>query len=300
MGNGQKNGCCTPKRCCGVFCCLLVVALIGVIVWYFAIFKSEEEGLASCGDCFCIVGEGQSCPSQEPKTNFTDDFEDVYWKQQTVVNPYSLTCDPFTESGCTTQPEQDQTLLDLGNTAACAIHIVEQNTDCQDASYTLKTYASREEAEAAGGFVTHMGHCGACSSLQDLAVYMNFPALTTEGKFCSSKNTISVEGSAACYSNLGMTDGCAKIWAEAEANTFINCFTECFLQDLIQNEPNNGPFPECKLNDCLQCDHDESAQTVAQFAGRTRRRSGLWSPVARSCENFALIDHARCPQTTPL
>jgi hypothetical protein len=294
------RGCCTPKRCCAIFCCFLFLVLIGALVWYFAVFKSEEEGIASCGDCFCIVAEGESCPSQRPKTNFTDDFTDVYWKQQTVVNPYALTCDPFTDAGCNTQPEQDQTLLDLGDTAACAIHIVDVTTDCQDGSYTLKTYASREEAEAAGGFVTHLGHCGVCSTLQDLAVYMTFPDLTTEGTFCSSKGTISVEGGAACYRILGMTDACAKIWAEAEANTFVDCFTECFLKDFTQNQPNNGPFPECKLNDCLQCDQDQSAQIVANFAGRTGRRSGLLSPVARTCEELAIIDHSTCPDTTPL
>eukprot|EP00980_Cylindrotheca_fusiformis_P030735 scaffold25332_cov186-Cylindrotheca_fusiformis.AAC.2 len=300
MGRQQREGFCTPKRCCGIFCCLFIVALIAVIVWYFAVFKGEDGGIASCGDCFCIAGANGTCPSRQPLTNFTDAGDDVYWKEQTVVNPYSLSCDAFTESNCETQPAQEQALLDLGDTAACAIHSVDSTTDCKEGSYTLKSYASREEAEAAGGFVTHMGSCGVCSTLQDLAVYMRHPDLTTAGKFCSSKDTISIEGGAACYSNLGMTNACARVWADANANDFVDCFTECFLKDLTQNEPNNGPFPECKLNKCLQCDQDKTEPTLTKFAGRTQRRSGLLSPVARPCDEIAIINHSRCPVTTPL
>jgi len=222
------------------------------------------------------------------------------------LEPYQLKCDPYTDSQCETRPAQSSSLVELGETAVCAIHFVHNTTmDTtssygDDTFYHLVTYTSQEEAIAAGGFVTHSGACGVCSSLQDLAVYMEYPELTTEGKFCTSKESISIEGSLACYRNLGMTESCAKIWAEAEANTFIDCFMECFLGDLKQDEPNNGPAPDCKLNDCLQCDQDRSAELLAKIAGRTRRRSGLLSPVARSCKSFMQIDHVPCPQTIPL
>jgi len=285
----------------------MLIGIAGILVWYFAIFKSGEEGAASCGDCFCIFGEGEVCPSEKPNSVdvYMEQLIDIYAQRQTIANPYELNCDPFRvnpnqPASCQTQPSQDENLLQLGDAAVCAIHVVDPTAECQESSYNLKTYASREEAEAAGGFVTHLGHCGVCSTLQDLSVYLQNPTLTTEGKFCSAKTTISIEGGAACYQNLGMTKSCAKVWAEAEYNTFTECFTECFLQDLNQDQPNNGPFPECKLNDCLQCDADKSAEILAKVAGRTMRRSGLLSPVARLCDNFASINHQRCPQTTPL
>mmetsp|Transcript_12436 Transcript_12436/g.29611 ORF Transcript_12436/g.29611 Transcript_12436/m.29611 type:complete len:288 (+) Transcript_12436:274-1137(+) len=283
-----------------IFCCLLITSIVGILVWYFMVFKTEDQGPASCGDCFCIVGEGEVCPSQTPNSNYTAQLIDIYVQRQTIANPYDLKCDPFSNANCGTSPAQDESLLGLGDTAVCAIHVVDPAAECQESSYNLKTYASREEAEAAGGFVTHLGHCGVCSTLQDLAVYLQNPSLTTEGQFCSAKNTISIEGGAACYRNLGMTEACAKVWAEAEFHTFKDCFTECFLEDITQDEPNNGPFPECALNDCLQCDADKSAGTLAKVAGRTMRRSGLLSPVARQCNEFAFIEHQRCPQTTPL
>ena len=297
----RRRGFCTPKVCCCIFCCLLIMSITAILVWYFTIFKTEEQGPASCGDCFCIVGEGESCPSQTPNMNFTTDLVDIYLQRQTIAHPYELKCDPFSNpTSCVTTPMQNETLLELGDTAVCAIHVVDPTASCQESSYNLKTYASQEEAEAAGGVVTHLGHCGVCSTLQDLAVYMQNPTLATEGKFCGAKNTISIEGGAACYRNLGMTESCAKVWAESEFNTFKQCFKECFLEDIAQDQPNNGPFPECKLNDCLQCDADKTAKTLAMIAGRTMRRSGLLSPVARKCEEIAFIEHQRCPQTTPL
>lgn len=46
-----------------------------------------------------------------------------------------------------------------------------ENDTCENtAFYRIKTYPSREDAESAGGFVTHVGNCGVCSTLQDLAV----------------------------------------------------------------------------------------------------------------------------------
>ncbi len=38
--------------------------------------------------------------------------------------------------------------------------------------YRLANFLTEEDVEEAGYEVTHQGHCGACSSLQDLGVYM--------------------------------------------------------------------------------------------------------------------------------
>ena len=38
--------------------------------------------------------------------------------------------------------------------------------------YQLANFTSKEESEEQGFTVTHAGHCGACSSLQDLGVYI--------------------------------------------------------------------------------------------------------------------------------
>ncbi|OEU07569.1 hypothetical protein FRACYDRAFT_162434, partial [Fragilariopsis cylindrus CCMP1102] len=136
--------------------------------------------------------------------------------------------------------------------------------------YRIKTYPSRSDAETAGGFVTHVGHCGVCSTLQDLAVYANvdFVGVTSPGSFCRRQAVKSFENGLACYRGLGMTNDCAMIFSDTAWNTASNCFGSCVLDPTL-------PIFDCALNDCLACNEELSAPTFDKFAGRTRRRSGL-------------------------
>jgi hypothetical protein len=170
---------------------------------------------------------------------------------------------------------------------------------CQNANYWLQTYASMEEAQAAGGFVTHVGHCGLCSTLQDFSVYLSTIDLTSKGKVCTAQGAFSPQNALNCYRNLGLTDECAKIWAEDSWNTAKQCFKECVLHEGAINRPNNGPAPDCKLNACLQCDETNSGPIFRHYAGRTRRRSGLLSAIARPCDQIIHIAQTPCPTTKP-
>ena len=80
---------------------------------------------------------------------------------------YSIDCNPFTDSSCTTTPEQ--IMLDV-DTAVCA-YVYDDKEDCQ--KYTMNTYVNREAAMDDGAFITHEGSCGLCSTAQDLALYMS-------------------------------------------------------------------------------------------------------------------------------
>ena len=58
---------------------------------------------------------------------------------------------------------------------------------------------------------------------------------------------------------------------------------------------NNGPAPECELNECLQCDEDNAGPIFTAFGGRTRRRSGLKSEIVRPCDSiYRIISHNPC------
>mmetsp|Transcript_27479 Transcript_27479/g.64423 ORF Transcript_27479/g.64423 Transcript_27479/m.64423 type:complete len:407 (+) Transcript_27479:156-1376(+) len=112
----------------------------------------------------------------------------------------------------------------------------EDNGSCDDkAYYRIKTYPSRAAAENAGGFVTHVGNCGVCSTLQDLAVYASLDAVgvTSPGNFCRRQATSSLENGLSCYLGLGMTQDCAKIWADTSWNTASNCFSSCVLNPTL-------------------------------------------------------------------
>jgi hypothetical protein len=290
------------RKCCGISVCFFLSAVTGVLIWYFVFFtRDDPDPIAACGDCHCIVADGETCLAVVPRTNYTKDEIDT-WGSQTAMDPYQLNCNPYENGNCETEPPQDESLLALGEDAVCAMHFEKdlasdnQTKLCEGASYRLVTYSSFEEAEAAGGFVTHTGHCGVCSTMQDLAAYLKSPDLATEGKFCAKQGALSLEKGLECYRNLGMTEDCAEIWAHNSWNTATNCLHDC----LAINQPNNGPAPECKLNDCLQCDENKSGPIFQQYAGRTRRRSGQLSAIARPCDQLVFIEQMTCPQTTPL
>jgi len=57
----------------------------------------------------------------------------------------------------------------------------------------------------------------------------------------------------------------------------------------ITDEPNN--CPDGSLNDCLQCDEDESGPNFQFFSGRTRRNSGIHSAIDRPDEDVAELEH---------
>ena len=49
--------------------------------------------------------------------------------------------------------------------------------------YKLANFTSENEATEAGWNITHKGHCGACSTLQDLGVYIS-QNLTDDTRRC--------------------------------------------------------------------------------------------------------------------
>jgi len=171
---------------------------------------------------------------------------------------------------CDTEPPLDSDLIDRGETAVCAVHYEEASqlegvaadsrsattTDTTETTvdanvsnnativtatckqgtfYRIQTYPSQTDAELAGGKVTHVGHCGVCSTLQDLAVYatVDFVGVTSPGNFCRRQASMSIENGASCYRGLGLTQDCARIWADTSWNTATKCFGACVLDPTI-------------------------------------------------------------------
>ena len=59
---------------------------------------------------------------------------------------------------------------------------------------SLFTESSRDAVEETNmEYVTHEGACGVCSTLQDLAVYLETPDLASVGIQCGIQGIISVE-----------------------------------------------------------------------------------------------------------
>ena len=153
--------------------------------------------------------------------------------------------------------------------------------------YRLETFGSPTEADRAGFRVTHTGGCGACSTLQDLAVYLERPDLTAPVRRCGMQ-----PGTLSCIEALGFSHACAKIWDFNVQNTKRECFGVC-MRSWMSSEPSTKL--DRKLNECLQCDEDRSGPVFQVVAGRTRRNSGICSSIPRPDEQVAHVVHDYVP-----
>lgn len=153
--------------------------------------------------------------------------------------------------------------------------------------YHLETFESTDAARMAGAEVTHTGACGACSSLQDLAVYAGITDLTAPVRECALRGTLGRGGAVLeCLEEIGFSEACAAAWYHNVQNTRRECAGICLRSlDAPYNDPDGS------LNRCLACDEDESGAVFAAIAGRTRRNSGLPSSICRPADEVVRLTH---------
>jgi len=241
------------------------------------------RGTAQCGACWCVVNStAPTCPSWRP-ANYSSAELDRFRAVPPSRSPTVLWggCDPYRNSSCETVPP----LHGGGPDAVCGIRY-----DGGCTGYALETFATAGAAAAAGYNLTHTGSCGLCSSLSDLATYIAIPDITKVGKECGVEAVLDMALGIKCFRELGLTEPCAQIWAYDAVADAKPCGGTC-LKDAGQ--PYNLP-PDCRLNDCLQCDEDTVGPIFKRFAGRTRRRSGLLSAIQRPCSSVARLVHTPC------
>jgi hypothetical protein len=160
--------------------------------------------------------------------------------------------------------------------------------------YHLSTFANSEAARTAGFAVTHFGACGTCSTLQDLAVYLEKPDLTAPVRKCGIR--LEASASLSCLEDLGFSTACAQTWLYDLENTRRQCFSVC-MWSWFKGEAPTGE--DGRLNVCLQCDEDRSGPVFKATAGRTRRNSGIHSSIPRPSDEIAPIVHDYVPDLAP-
>lgn len=156
--------------------------------------------------------------------------------------------------------------------------------------YRLATFASTQVAGSAGFAVTHVGACGTCSTLQDLAVYLEKPDLTAPVRKCGIAWNASA--SLKCLEALGFTPACAQTWLYDLQNTRRQCLVVCLKSWIAGEAPTQK---DGRLNSCLQCDEDRSGPVFKATAGRTRRNSGIHSSIPRPADEVAPVVHDYVP-----
>eukprot|EP00111_Clytia_hemisphaerica_P003633 TCONS_00010370-protein len=149
--------------------------------------------------------------------------------------------------------------------------------------YETKTFKDEASALEADFIVTHQGRCGACSTLPDLAVYLK-QNLTGPVRACGARTISPLIRR--CLYGLGFTSTCVDIWEYNIKNTRSKCWWTC-----IKNWRSDYNKPDGSLNDCLQCDEDNSGPVFKYFAGRTRRNSGIVSAIHRPNSQIYHMNH---------
>ena len=170
-------------------------------------------------------------------------------------------------------------------------------SDAAKTRYILKTFNTPAEAQLSGFTITHKTHCGTCSSLKDLATYLDNKNLTVPARDCSKK--MSIDKIKECYmESIGFTEACAETWAYNSVNTKKACIGICIkdygLFNLIANRyPDELNNADGSLKPCLQCDELRSVPGYNYTVGRTRRGSGIISDIQRNAHEMYWIDYGQ-------
>ncbi|MYD46587.1 MAG: hypothetical protein F4W92_09555 [Gammaproteobacteria bacterium] len=177
------------------------------------------------------------------------------------------------------------------NADVCALRF----EDDSEIEYQLRTFVSRNDAHSAGYVVTHSSHCGTCSSLKNLASYLENRDLTSAARSCGRKRN--AKKIKTCLMNeVGFDEPCAETWTYNILHTTDHCKSICikyygFWNVLRGNMDKPHTDEQGKLNPCLQCDENTSGPGFQYVAGRTRRNSGVISAIHRHPEEIYSLDH---------
>jgi len=200
------------------------------------------------------------------------------------INPTPLAADPYARWSGRTPPQPPAGTV-------CGVRF-----EADGVHYRLAIHPSDAEARAAGFAVTHVGACGTCSTLQDLAVYLEKPDLTTPVRSCGMKSG-GEKARVACLEALGFSEACARTWYYNIENTRRECFGVCMWSWIRRAPPTKS---DGSLNGCLQCDEDRSGPVFKATAGRTRRNSGIRSSIPRRDDELAPVVHDYVPDDAPV
>lgn len=193
--------------------------------------SQRGAGFASANPYFPRAGGTLAIPLPKPRSAVIDG--------QVVVNPegYDNTEEGYhtSSSGNVSYFQQEVVTrwysdVTNGQPAAaevCAIKFA----DDREIDYELRTFPSAQAARDAGWTITHQYHCGACSTLQDLAVYMGIPDQTTPVRLCTKRGRADSDNldevKQCIMDSVGFTELCAESWAYNGIHTGQECRSQC-------------------------------------------------------------------------
>ena len=220
----------------------------------------------------CACGEAYAPPTYDSA------FIDALVSDWTLTAPFApIDTDPYASPAPPPDPPD----------TVCAV-LPQAPPGTVPRSYTLVTYPSIDAARAAGASPTHYGHCGVCSTLANLAVYIREEDLGAKARACGFVGlTDGGPANVACLEAIGFDHPCAQAWYWDTLNTRNHCLGICLATPAAPYQE-----PDGALNPCIQCDEDQSGPIFKAVAGRTRRNSGLPNALCRPCAEVRPLVHS--------
>lgn len=189
------------------------------------------------------------------------------------------------------QASGTSSLLSENDARVCGLKVLESG------DYTLQTYESWAAAEADGARVTHKDNCGFCSTMENLAVYMEKPELTVLVRECAlvllektGTEREREDRARQCIKDIGFDEDCAWIWFWNSKYTRHVCQSVCVA---LLEAPHHiaGGELQGALNNCLNCDEENSGRVFKAVAGRIRRNTGLPTSMCRPHDHESWLCH---------
>ena len=146
----------------------------------------------------------------------------------------------------------------------CGLKIVDA-TNPEAPVYQLDTYENKAAAEADGARVTHLGNCGHCSELSNLAILLSLPDRTYRMRDCALKG-IGAEGKMGvlnCINEFGLTNNCTMAWYYNSVYTQDVCISDCFAYAEANYHTADGA-----LNPCMICNAENADELFKVIVSR--------------------------------
>ena len=242
-----------------VYILIILIAILGFTLWMFLIFAEYGQCNRSCRLHLCEYPNMSQC--------LLDDS--IKGKRKSPSNRKKCICQAPTlgienlEIDRMAKPT-DTWEVDKNETRYCAVP--------QNSSLGI-TYPSREDAEADGAILLHLGPCGMCSSIDDKTAYNKTAQTLTKISTSAAVAAVFSESlSRKKMAKANLSKKCIDCWIGNIHKTLIHCFGRCIFGD------RSGCRKNGELTDCNEV---HSGMYFRQCAGMTRRRAGIETDICR-------------------
>lgn len=159
----------------------------------------DQTEYASCDGCFCVTTGNAPCP-EKPNSAFNASVVTDILRSQIAINPYSLDCNPYEEDACQMVPQQNGTLVAMGDRAVCGIryepgtHYFPRNEGTQSDAHELNMTSDLGAVATDGDARSSTVRNQECPTYYRMVSYENFDSASSDGAVITHAGGKSCQG----------------------------------------------------------------------------------------------------------